>query len=32
MEEKKAIREVDRAYWLPLKAELERCGTITSLE
>ncbi len=24
MEEEKAIREVDRAYWLPLKAELER--------
>jgi hypothetical protein len=23
MEEEKAIREVDRAYWLPLKAELE---------
>ena len=24
MEEEKAIREVNRAYWLPLKAELER--------
>ena len=24
MEEEKAIREVDRVYWLPLKAELER--------
>ena len=24
MEEEKAIREDDRAYWLPLKAELER--------
>ena len=24
MEEEKAIREADRAYWLPLKAELER--------
>ena len=24
MEEEKAIREVDHAYWLPLKAELER--------
>ena len=24
MEEENAIREVDRTYWLPLKAELER--------